>query len=246
MKTKAWQCAVLLVSGLCFLAAGSAAQGTHTVQQTSNFFEPYMLHIEAGDRIVWLHGGGFHTVTEGVGPQPTGGEAFDMPLDYDHQYASLLIDDAFLCSNPRVNNIYAYYCQVHGVHMKGLIVVHSAWRSIDSALDGVAGAPRLCGFGTLEAGTALRIELTSGAPRTQGVIFVGLELDPRPFYGGTLLPWPPFASIAIGLDANGSYTTLAPVGAGLSGAVVGLQAALLDAAAVQGVSLSNTLVANFP
>lgn len=123
----------------------------------------------------------------------------------------------------------------------------SAFADLGSGLAGISGIPHLAGAGTLAAGSACSLSLTSAAPSKPAVLFVALASVPVPFKGGVLVASP--VTLAFALATGGSGTLLLPFNwpAGIPSATsLYFQYAISDAAAVQAVSLSNALKATTP
>ena len=103
-----------LVLTATFVGASEvAAQTTHIVDQINFTFAPQDITIEVGDTVEWRWTSGDHTVTEGTGPFPTGGEAFNSLLQNTTPVFSVTFDASFLAANPRPGNVYDYYCVPH-------------------------------------------------------------------------------------------------------------------------------------
>ena len=122
-----------------------------------------------------------------------------------------------------------------------------AFESLGGGLAGVAGVPALSGAGTLFASTPASLALAQAAPGAPALLLVSVGSSPVPFKGGTLLAFPPL--VQLGLVTNGSGGIALPfvTPSGLPAAIdLTLQALVLDAAAVNGVALSNGLSATTP
>jgi len=119
------------------------------------------------------------------------------------------------------------------------------WTELGFGLAGVAGVPHLSGTGSLLGGQALTLSLTSAAPNATVLLFLALGSSPVPFKGGQLAAFPWLAGFPIALVSGpgGTLTLPAVLPAGANGLGVQLhfQEAVADAAAVQGVALSNLL-----
>jgi hypothetical protein len=116
------------------------------------------------------------------------------------------------------------------------------WINMGFALAGIQGPPSLLGSGQIEALGRSKIVLLDAAPQALALLFVSLSSDPRPFKGGTLVPAEPTFQLAIATDASGSITLCIAGSAGLpAGFDLVLQYAVVDAAAPQGVALSNAI-----
>ena len=116
------------------------------------------------------------------------------------------------------------------------------WTDFGAGLAGSSGVPVLAGTGTLEAGGAGTLTLTSARPSSPALLLVALANATTPFHGGALAAWPYTFSVPLATDASGSlrlpYTWPADV---LAGTPVTVQFAVKDPASPRGVSLSNAL-----
>ncbi len=116
------------------------------------------------------------------------------------------------------------------------------WADLGFALAGALGEPELTGSGDLVLGTPGSLVLHHARALSLAVLFIGLEALPLPFKGGTLVPLPPVAQIAVVTDAFGAvsvewqaWPSNAP------GEDWYFQYGIADPAAVHGVALSNAL-----
>ncbi len=118
---------------------------------------------------------------------------------------------------------------------------------LGSGLAGAAGIPKLSGIGSLAVGSSNSLVLTSAATSSQALLFASVTSVPVPFKGGTLLAFPFTLAVNLGTDASGGvalpFTWPSAVPAATT---LFFQAAVQDAAAVKGVSLSNALEAVTP
>jgi len=122
----------------------------------------------------------------------------------------------------------------------------SAWSDQGNALAGVNGDPVMAGTGTLVGGSANSLEVSNGAASALAAMFVGFTDSPVPFKGGTLVPVP---SLTINLGTNGAGALSLPfvMPAGVpAGAELWMQTAIQDAAAVNGVALTNAILGVTP
>lgn len=127
------------------------------------------------------------------------------------------------------------------------LVSTGPWTDLGFGLPGVNGIPHLAGTGTLVGGSAGSIALTNAKASTPIVLFGSLASTPAPFVGGTLVPVPPVVVVALGTDAAGAVTLPFTWPAGIPSATsVWFQYAISDAAAIEGVSLSNAIKATTP
>jgi len=116
------------------------------------------------------------------------------------------------------------------------------WINMGFALAGIQGPPSLKGSGKIAPFERSKITLLDAAPQALAMLFVSLSSDPRPFKGGTLVPAEPTFQLAIVTDASGSIELGISGSAGLpAGYDLVMQYAVLDAAAPQGVALSNAI-----
>ncbi len=122
------------------------------------------------------------------------------------------------------------------------LVSTASWTQLGSGLAGVAGVPQLTGTGTLTSGSANTLSLTSARPSSPAMLFVSLSSVPTPFYGGTLVTFPPALSMPLTTNASGALLIPFTWPTGVpSGTTFFCQFAIQDAAAVKGVALSNGL-----
>lgn len=130
----------------------------------------------------------------------------------------------------------------------GLPVPASPWTVLGSGLAGLAGVPELDGTGTLVAGSPGSVALSGASPAAAALLLVALDSTPAPFKGGVLVPLPVALALPLATDANGTLAlawTAWPAGVP-AGTAIYLQCAVTDAGAVQGVALSNALLATTP
>lgn len=120
----------------------------------------------------------------------------------------------------------------------------SVWHDEGHALAGVAGLPRLVGQGELSASSNNLITLSGSAPSALSGLFFSLSDNPTPFKGGLLVPQPlivnPLMRTTLA-DGSSALRFVLP-GDVPAGVELWLQWATVDAAAIQGVSLSNALM----
>jgi hypothetical protein len=119
-----------------------------------------------------------------------------------------------------------------------------AWTNLGSGLPGVAGIPYFEGTGSLQAGSAGALTLSSVASAAPATLFVSFANTPTPFRCGTLVPVPigTFLNLQTHVDGKLGITWTAwPSGLSLY-----LQHTILDPSAVCGVSLSNALRVEVP
>jgi hypothetical protein len=123
-----------------------------------------------------------------------------------------------------------------------------AWVDQGSALSGTSGEPVLVGTGPLSHDSPNALGLSYAAPDASGVMFIATSSVPMPFKGGTVLPVPTLVGpIPMATDSEGklslSYRTPPGMPADTD---LWIQFAIQDAAAIQGVSLSNAIVGTSP
>lgn len=241
--------AALLLGTLSFPCADSAAaQSTIDVTASAFGFSPSNIVIDVGDTVRWVWITGEHTVTEGPGPFPTGGEAFNELLNAGTPPVEITFDSQFLIDNPRAGNSYDYYCVPHFVfNMIGNVTVTSPWSIESPGLAGVSGVPQLLGTGTLQAGSNATIELSNAAPNATVGLFVSFVTTPVPFKGGIFCTIPIAVSTIFPIGPSGSVVLPSVIPGGIpGGAEIFWQYAIQDGAAIAGVSLTNCLKSTFP
>ena len=81
-----------------------------------------------------------------------------------------------------------------------ILSLDDRWFDEGHALVGVNGLPRLVGSGTLTAGSPGALTLDSARPSAIGTLHVSLSSTPKPFKGGTLVPFPPVLNIPFVTD----------------------------------------------
>ena len=123
-----------------------------------------------------------------------------------------------------------------------------AWIDLGFGLAGVHGVPALAGSGTLVAGSPGSLALQNAAPSAIAVLFVAFSSNPVAFKGGTLVPVPIAYQFTLPTGPAGALTLpWVAWPAGLpAGTSLFFQFAVQDAAAVQGVALSNGVKAVAP
>jgi len=117
----------------CFLSATVLALGAATASASvvvvtqSNFgFSPANITINLGDTVQWNWTNFNHDVSEGTDGLINGNEAFTHPLNGANPTVSVTFDAAFVAANPRVNDVYNYFCSIHfASNMKGTITVNT-------------------------------------------------------------------------------------------------------------------------
>lgn len=239
----------LLGAAALVLVLGSArAQTTHIVTQSSFTFGPANITIDVGDSVRWIWTANDHTVTEGIGPFPVGGEAFNSLLSAANPNVIVTFSTKFLFQNARPSNVYDYYCIPHfAFGMVGVVNVISPWSNDGFALPGTNGDPLLYGTGTLQAGTAATLELENAKPNALVGLFISFGSTPVPFKGGTLCTVPLATSAVFPIGPTGTASLPSTIPPGIpSGAQAFWQFAIQDAGAVKGVALSNCLRSTFP
>jgi hypothetical protein len=118
----------------------------------------------------------------------------------------------------------------------------SAWSDEGCALAGVNGDPLFVGSGTLAAGSINAIDLSNAAPSAFSALFLAASSTPTAFYGGTLKAAPWLTIFYRFTDPTGEISSPFTMPAGLpAGTELWLQWAISDAAAIEGVSLSNAI-----
>jgi Protein of unknown function (DUF642) len=127
------------------------------------------------------------------------------------------------------------------------VVLTPVFSEAGAGLAGVSGVPHLAGTGTLAAGSAGSLSLTLARPSSAAVLFMSLASAPAPFKGGTLIPIPALLTLNLFTNAGGGIVLPFVWPSGIPPETsIYFQYAIQDAAAVQGVALSNGLKAITP
>jgi hypothetical protein len=123
----------------------------------------------------------------------------------------------------------------------------NAWTDQSSALPGASGDPKLMGDGSMADGSQNVLSLTNAAPNALAILFVAPSSVPTPFKGGLILPDPSIPPTYAVTSATGEITFRFTMPPGMpSGTEAWLQWGIADAAAVQGVALSNAVKGTSP
>ncbi|HEX5054150.1 MAG TPA: hypothetical protein VFZ65_20395 [Planctomycetota bacterium] len=128
------------------------------------------------------------------------------------------------------------------VHViKGFNLACGQCSNYGTGLAGTGGlVPRIMWLGCPLGGETTGLNVSQGQPLGLGVIAVGFTQQSIPVFGGTLLNEAAILLTSF-LSPTGTYTLPLAIPTGLSSSTLYFQAAYLDAAAVQGFSLSNGL-----
>jgi hypothetical protein len=123
----------------------------------------------------------------------------------------------------------------------------SPWTNLGGGLAGITGVPNLFGAGTLVAGSAGSLTLSSARSSSTAVLFVSLASTPTPLQCGLLTPFPFALALSLPTDASGTLQLPWPAWpAGVSGLSFYFQYVLADPAAICGASFSNALRGDAP
>jgi spore coat protein A len=148
--------------------------------------------------------------------------------------------------------LFPFHCHIlehedHEMMRQFEVIGVPAWTDLGLGLPGVDGVPVLAGTGALTPGSAGSLSLTSAKPSTPALLFLSLASAPVPFKGGTLVANPLLLTVSLSTNASGALLLPFTWPSGLpSGTSIWFQYAVKDAAAVQGVALSNGLKATTP
>ncbi len=158
--------------------------------------------------------------------------------------------DALLDGVPPTNWVFAATAThlAEGATSEFSACASTVWSDEGHALAGVAGAPRLLGVGSLAAGEANQLLLSSAAPNALAALFIGFAGAPQPFKSGVLMP------VLVGIDplvltttTGGAIDVPFTMPAGVPASTeLWLQWAVEDVLATKGVSLSNALMGRTP
>ncbi|MBL8900653.1 MAG: hypothetical protein JNM84_23680 [Planctomycetes bacterium] len=119
------------------------------------------------------------------------------------------------------------------------------WSLAGTALGGARGRPVLEGYGPLRGGTLVDVAIENAAAGAPGVLVLGRSAANLPLLGGVLVPFPEIA-LPFVTDALGAAHIAATWPFGASGAVVYLQAWIVDPSAPQAVAATNGVRAIAP
>jgi hypothetical protein len=125
-------------------------------------------------------------------------------------------------------------------------VVVDAWTDEGFALAGVSGLPQLDGSGSMIPTTRQFLTLSNAAPSAASYILASGSSSPTPFKGGTLVPGPSLINVLLFTSAAGGWSLNFRAPTLPSGSEVWIQVAIVDAAAVNGVALSNAVKGTTP
>jgi len=131
-----------------------------------------------------------------------------------------------------------------GINLETLTItaLGGGWTDEGSALDGVAGPPRLAGLGDLSAGSSNALWLVDAAVAAPAALFVSLAAAPLPFKGGVLMPGAALPPVITATGPGGDVPLLFHMPPGLpAGTELWTQWAIADGSAVAGVALSNAV-----
>lgn len=127
------------------------------------------------------------------------------------------------------------------------LVPSNAWTNLGNGLAGIAGIPQLAGTGTLASGSAGSLTLTAARPSAPAMLFVSASSAPVAFFGGTLVPFPVVLAVPVATNGAGTIAIPFTMPANVPSATsIYGQYAIQDAAAANGVALSNALVGVTP
>jgi hypothetical protein len=122
----------------------------------------------------------------------------------------------------------------------------SPFTDVGFSLAGVNGPPVLTGTGTLLPASPCSLNLSAAAPLAPAVLFVSLVGTPVPFKGGVLKTTPVLLQVDLATNGVGAIALPFVWPLGANPLTFYVQVAIADAAAIQGVALSNALRADAP
>ena len=122
------------------------------------------------------------------------------------------------------------------------------WTNLGSGLAGIFGIPPILGgTGTQNGGQPAELDLSFANGSAPASLFIGLSNTPTPFKGGTIIPIPQLLVLSFTTSPTGGIGFPFTWPTGLPSAFnIYYQYAIKDAAAVQGVALSNALKSTTP
>lgn len=123
----------------------------------------------------------------------------------------------------------------------------NAWITTAGGTYGTAGVPRLVASGTLAGNSMGSLGLGQAGPGTISLLFLALNASALPLLGGTFVPAPVLAQIAIPNGPTGSFSLPFTFPPGVpTGVTIALQAWMQDPAGPLGVSSTNSVVGTTP
>jgi hypothetical protein len=115
------------------------------------------------------------------------------------------------------------------------------WHDLENPLTGVGGLPTMGGWGSLEAGTWMIVDIDNGPPSGFGILFVGFDTLYAPFLGGVMVPAPVMQIGGLPLDGTGSLTLFGIIPNLPSRFAFVLQTWMPDTSMPSGASATNAL-----
>ena len=115
--------AILIEAFIITNASFATTWDVNVTNNPGNMYSPSTLIIQTGDTVRWTWVSGFHSVTSGVAPSSPDGNFLRSPTSTIGTTYSVTFDSAFLVAHPALNNLYNYYCSVHGTMMTATIQV---------------------------------------------------------------------------------------------------------------------------
>ena len=136
---------------------------------------------------------------------------------------------------------------VGGLFHAFLLTPMPEWKSVGPALPGSLGAPVLRGFGTLESGSSVELQLSNAPVSASAFVVAGSTQLNLPLLGGILTPTPEFIFPALVTDGKGEATLGLTWPAGVpSGAPTFWQTWVFDPTGPQGFTATAGLTAVAP
>lgn len=122
------------------------------------------------------------------------------------------------------------------------------WFDLGAATAGIAGAPKLVATGALHANDLGVVSLTNARPSAATLFVLSVGSNTAiPFHGGTLVAFPVAFSAFVATSPSGTIQLPYAFPPGVPpGVVMTIQYLIDDAAAVQGIALSNGVQATTP
>lgn len=121
------------------------------------------------------------------------------------------------------------------------------WTDTGCALPGVFGDPQLLGMGSLSPESSNSIDLSNSLPGVLAALFLATSSTPTAWKGGTLKPFHFFTPIFLNTSASGMISIPFVMPSGIPvGTELWVQWGIQDAAAINGVALSNAILGLTP
>ena len=132
--------------------------------------------------------------------------------------------------------------KVNGLFRAFLLTKMEQWKHLGVALPGGLGAPVLEGFGNLQGGSSVELQVSNTVPGAAIFLAAGVSKLNAPFFGGLLTPAPDFLFPVFSADGAGEATRAFPWPTGVvPGIPTYWQAWILDPTGPQGLTSTDAV-----